>query len=91
MGAGTGTVFILIQMETIFVVLLGMALGGAGLALVVVFAERFVSAQYVIDIGLNTVTINHGLLMSYVLIGAVLVGLVPALAGSQKSRRVTVR
>ena len=86
LGASASTIFWLIHLEAMAVVLLGIVFGSISLVLVVVFAAQFVSAQYGIDISLQVITLNHGLMVLYVLIGAMLVASVPALKGFLTAR-----
>lgn len=86
LGAGTPFLFLLIQIESIGVALLGLILGSATLALVITLTEQTVATQFGIDMGLYTVTYQHGLTLIYVLLGATLVGAVPAVVSLLRYR-----
>jgi putative ABC transport system permease protein len=86
LGANLATIFTLIQIETLCVALLGILLGSVFLIATIHMANPWVMAQYGIDIGLSKVTFEHITTLSYVLFGAILVGAVPAVIGSLKSR-----
>jgi putative ABC transport system permease protein len=87
LGAGAKTLFLLIQIESIGVALLGIVLGSATLALVIATTNRFIVAKFGIDISLYTITFSHALILLYVLVGAILIGFLPAFIGFLKSRR----
>lgn len=89
LGASTRILFLFIQIESIGVALLGLILGGTLLTLVVSLTGGFAVAQYGIDISLHTISYHHGFIFLYVLLGAALVGSVPALATLLWHRRLS--
>lgn len=78
LGASSRTIFVLIQVESLSVALMGILLGGFSLVTVITIVNSWVMAQYGIDVGLTSVTYNHLKTLLYVLFGAILVGAMPA-------------
>ena len=81
LGANSKTIFLLIQIESLCLALLGILLGGLSLFIAITIANPWVVAQYGIDIGFINITSQSLTIISSVLLGTIFVGGVPALVG----------
>lgn len=86
LGASSGTIFILIEIESLCVSLLGILLGSLSVLAVITAAHDWVMVNYGVDIGLTTVSLHYLVTPFYVLFGAMLTGVVPAFYGCLKVR-----
>jgi putative ABC transport system permease protein len=87
LGASSLTLFILIEIESLCVALLGILLGCASLVMLITIANPWAMSQYGIDIGLARVTFEHLITLSYVLLGAMFASAAPALIGFRRASR----
>ena len=78
LGVGSSTIFFLIKIESLCVATLGILLGCTSLVIVIAGASSWAMNQYGIDISLASVTLEHPKTLLYVLLGAIIVGFVPA-------------
>lgn len=81
LGAGSATLFVLIQIEALFITLLGIAFGGLLFVAVLFFLDDFAAITYGIDISLSQISNAHGIAIVAVLLGALTVSALPALLG----------
>lgn len=87
LGASSLTIFSLIEIESLCVALLGIVLGCASLVMIIAIANPWTMNQYGIDIGLIGVNFEHLITLSYVLLGAMIVGTVPAFISFWRASR----
>jgi len=78
LGAGSFTISLLIQLESLFVALMGIIIGSAAFAVLVSLASSMVAVKYGIDLSLSRLTASHGFILLYVVSGAVITGAIPA-------------
>ncbi len=86
LGAGSKTIFVLIQTESALVAILGIALGSAAFLSGILFADGMLAANYGIDIGPSRITYQHGISVLFVFCGTLLAGAVPAFMGYVRTR-----
>lgn len=88
LGAGSLTIFVLIELETLLISMLGIIIGGGVFFLgTLLFGEGLALATG-IDITTGQLSPAHGLLLLYVILSAQLVGMLPALTGYFRSRNI---
>lgn len=87
LGAGSITIFILIQMESLLITLLGIAFGAVIFLLCVILAEESAAVSYGINIGVSQISLTHGVIVLYVMGGALAVGMFPALTGYLRAQK----
>lgn len=85
LGASSFTIFCLIEMESLFITLLGIFLGTMFFGVAVAWASSTIALDYGIDISIAHASMNNGLVLLYVLLGAFTVGSLPAFIGSRGS------
>lgn len=86
LGAGTFTIFILLQLESLLIAVLGITLGALSFLLVMNALANSIAISHGIEIGLSLISTTHGLVILYVAVGALAVSALPALLGSRGSR-----
>ena len=87
LGASSLTIFLLIQIESLSVVVVGIVCGCLSLTAVIAVANSWAMNQYGIDIGLVSVSFDYLKTLLYVVFGALLVGLAPAFISSFRLSR----
>ncbi|SMF39638.1 putative ABC transport system permease protein [Alteromonadaceae bacterium Bs31] len=88
LGAGVFLIFILIQVEGVLIGALGLALGGATFLLAIRLFGEDLAIAYGIDIATYRILSIYFLVALYVLIGALIVGIVPASTGYLRARKL---
>ncbi len=88
LGARPFTVFCLIQIETLLVTVLGMMVGGALFLATTAILAPSLAIHYGVDIGLGHISATPIYLGGYVLVGALVVGMLPAITGFWRARRL---
>lgn len=86
LGAGPAIIFVLIQVEALFISALGIVLGGLAFLFAIMLSSEGLAIDYGIDIGANQISQAHAFVVLYVLVGAITVSMLPALAGYFRAR-----
>jgi len=87
LGAGSGIIFVLIQVESLLVASLGVVLGGLIFFLGIMLSSESLALSYGIDIGVKQISMPHGFVVLHVIGGALVVGVIPALTGYFRARK----
>jgi len=88
LGARPFTVFCLIQIETLLVTIIGIAIGSVLFATTTHVLAPALAIHYGVDISLGRLSATHIDLAGYVLAGALAVGMLPAITGFWRARRL---
>ena len=88
LGAGSSKVFLLIQIETLLVSIVGIVFGAMIFLLSVLLLSPRLAVAYGVDLGTGQFSTYHILVVVYVLAGALIIGIVPAIAGFFKSKNI---
>jgi len=86
LGAGSVTIFILIQAESLLITLLGIALGGVAFLVGIFLANGPVAISYGIDIGISRISAEYWTVIFYVMCGAMVMGTSSALVNVFRQR-----
>lgn len=87
LGAGPLLILALIQVEALFISTLGVVFGGGIFFLATLLFGESSALAYGVDISVHNISLGHGLVVLYVMIGAFVISLVPALIGYVRVRK----
>ncbi len=87
-GASPGFLFLLIELEALFITLSSIVLGAGLLAGSVVLAQDYLLSQFALYIEMNLFTDNSLLLISWMIIASVIAAVIPSLSGYYQAKTI---
>ena len=88
LGAGPLTVFTLVQIEALGMTIIGIFVAVAGISFTLFLASDWVMYEYGIDLSVNSISKESLLLFAYVLLGATVVGSLPAFQSYRELKNI---